>query len=199
MTTATTLAPVRSVRRAPGLPGRLLALACLFCALSCLAGGAPPASVAAPTLERSVKAAFLYKFLGYVEFPAADPGTPLTVGVVDADDVAAELSRITAGRTVNGRGIAVRVLNEGDALAGLNILFVGADAGKAAQWLRAAQQHAVLGVSETETGLQQGAVINFRVVDERVRFEVSLPAAEKSNLKLSSRLLSVAYQIQKGP
>nr|WP_229506528.1 YfiR family protein [Massilia sp. BJB1822] len=199
MTTATTIAPVRSVRLAPGLPGRLFVLVCLLFALSCIAGGAPPANVAAPTLERSVKAAFLYKFLGYVEFPSADAGAPLTVGVVDADDVAAELGRITAGRTVSNRVIAVRTLNEGDALAGLNILFVGADTDKPAQWLRAAQQHSVLGISETDSGLQQGAVINFRVVDERVRFEVSLPAAEKSNLKLSSRLLSVAYQIQKGP
>jgi hypothetical protein len=64
--------------------------------------------------------------------------------------------------------------------------------------LRSAAQNGALGVADDENGLQQGAVINFRIVEERVRFEVSLPAAERSNLKLSSRLLSVAWHVQKG-
>jgi hypothetical protein len=56
----------------------------------------------------------------------------------------------------------------------------------------------VLTVTESDNGLQQGSVINFRLVEDRVRFEVSLPAAEKCGLKLSSRLLSVAYHVLKG-
>ncbi|CAN7226347.1 YfiR family protein [Pseudoduganella sp. LjRoot289] len=177
----------------------LASLLMLGLALSSLANGsdapaAPPASV-----ERAVKAAFLYKFLGYIEFPAtADSGGPLVVGVVGADDVGIELARITAGRTVGTRPVSVRPLREGEPLNGLHMLFVGAETAKPATVLKAAQQAGVLSVSETEGGLQQGSVINFRVVEERVRFEVSLPSAEKSNVKLSSRLLSVAYHVQKG-
>ena len=60
------------------------------------------------------------------------------------------------------------------------------------------RQTPVLTVTETGRNLRQDSVINFRVVDERVRFEVSLDAAEKNNLKLSSRLLAVAYKVQRG-
>lgn len=178
----------------------LLALAMLGVVLSCAAAGQPLAP-AAPNLERSVKAAYLFKFLGYVEFAAAKEGSeaasPLAVGVLGADDVAAELTRITAGRTINGRPVAVRSLREGDSLAGLQMVFAGA-AADLPKVLRSVAQNGALGVADDENGLQHGAVINFRLVEDRVRFEVSLPAAERSNVKLSSRLLSVAWHVQKG-
>ncbi|QBI02549.1 YfiR family protein [Pseudoduganella albidiflava] len=184
----------------PGWCSALLALVLLCVALSGPAIG-QPAAPAAPNLERSVKAAYLFKFLGYVEFLApkdsGEEGSPLAVGVLGADDVAAELARITAGRTVNGRPIAVRSLREGEPVAGLRMVFAGS-ASDLPKVLRSAAQNGALGVADDENGLQQGAVINFRIVDERVRFEVSLPAAERSNLKLSSRLLSVAWHVQKG-
>ncbi len=158
-----------------------------------------PAAAAGASLERSVKAAYLFKFLGYVEFAAPlEAGAPLLVGVLGADDVAAEVTRLTAGRTVNGRTVTVRTLRDGDPVAGLQMLFVGADTERPLQTLRSAAQGGVLTVTEDENGLQQGAVINFRLVEERIRFEVSLPAAERSNIRLSSRLLSVAYHVQKG-
>ncbi|GAB2877795.1 hypothetical protein GCM10027277_53960 [Pseudoduganella ginsengisoli] len=174
----------------------LLALLCstLMVALSCLAVGADAPSVNG--VERGVKAAFLYKFLGYVEYP--QDTAPLVVGVVGADDIGAELARITSGRNVGGRPVTVRMLRDGDAVAGLHMLFIGADAPRSTALLRSAQQQGVLTVTESDNGLQQGSVINFRLVEERVRFEVSLPAAEKSGLKLSSRLLSVAYHVLKG-
>jgi hypothetical protein len=186
----------------PTLPGqawsnRLLALLLLLLALSCMAGGAPPNVGQGGNLERSVKAAFLYKFLAYVEYPGDGPAQ-YVVAVMGADDVAAELTQITAGRTVNNRPIAVKSLQEGDALNGIQLLFVGGDTSRPQQVLKSATQQGVLTVTEVENGLLQGSVINFRVVEDRVRFEVSLPAAEKNNVRLSSRLLSVAYQVQKG-
>lgn len=176
------------------LPALLLQLLLLPLLLFCVA----PGYGGVPNLERGVKAAYLYKFLGYVEFPAAEAATPLVVGVLEADDIGAELARITTGRSVNGRPVTVRLLHDGDAVAGVQMLFVAAAAARPVTVLRAAAQGGVLGVTEDENGLQQGAVINFRLVDDRVRFEVSLPAAERSNVKLSSRLLSVAWHVQKG-
>jgi hypothetical protein len=57
---------------------------------------------------------------------------------------------------------------------------------------------AMLVVTECDNGLQLGSVINFRIVDERVRFDVALDAAERNGIKLSSRLLTVANRVQKG-
>ena len=179
-----------------GWRNRLLALAMLLFAFSCLAVGSQQGG-ATPVLERSVKAAFLYKFLGYMEFPS-DPGPTLVVGVLGADDVAAELAHITSGRNVGNRNISVRKLGEGDALGGLNLLFVGGETALPEAAQRAAEKNGTVIVTELDGGLQNGSVINFRLVDERVRFEVSLPAAERCNVRLSSRLLSVAYYVQKG-
>jgi YfiR/HmsC-like len=154
-----------------------------------------------PALERRVKAAFLYKFLGYAEFPAgafADAASPVTIGVVGADELAAELARIVGGRTVNNRPILVRVLRETELGAAVQLLFIGGhDSAKVGRLVRAAGG-ALLIVTECEGGLQQGSTINFRIVDERVRFDVALDAAERNGIKLSSRLLTVANRVQKG-
>jgi hypothetical protein len=153
------------------------------------------------TLERRVKAAFLYKFLGYAEFPPGaffDRSSAVTIGVVDADDLAAELARAVAGRTINNRPVVVRVLRDTDVQAPLHLLFVGgADPVRVGRTVRQAGS-AMLVVTECQDGLRQGSVINFRIIDERVRFDVSLDAAERNGVKLSSRLLTVANRVQKG-
>ena len=110
-----------------------------------MSGTAPPAGIAAsqddtegapPTGERAVKAAYLSKFLGYVDFPGGplDPGAPYVVGVAGAEDVAGELTRLTTGRMVNNHAVVVRRMHDGDAAGGLHLLFIGADerAGEAA-------------------------------------------------------------------
>jgi len=181
------------------------ALACAA-ALFTAAGAVAPAALAqngasSQALERRVKAAFLYKFLGYAEFPAgafADPGAPVTIGVVGSDEMAAELSRVVAGRNVAGRPVVVRQLREGEGGNPVHLLFVaGSDSVRAGRVLKSSPP-ALLPVTECELGLQQGSVINFRIVDERVRFDVSLDSAERNNVKLSSRLLTVANRVVKG-
>ncbi len=189
-----------------GLRRRLAGWALLGAAALC---GAPSLALSAraenaassAVLERRVKAAFLYKFLGYAEFPQgafADPASPVVIGVLGADELAAELARIVAGRTVNNRPIVVRALRDGEVGAPVHLLFVGGfDSGRVGRMVRAAG-NALLVVTECDGGLQQGSAINFRIVDERVRFDVALDAAERNGIKLSSRLLTVANRVQKG-
>ncbi|UUZ54870.1 YfiR family protein [Massilia sp. H-1] len=81
----------------------------------------------------------------------------------------------------------------------MHLLFVGgSDSARVKSLLKAAQPTPMLLVSEAENGLQMGSVINFKIVDERVRFDVSLEAADRNSVKLSSRLLTVANQVLKG-
>jgi hypothetical protein len=172
--------------------------------LMALAAVAPPALAqgsAAVALERRVKAAFIYKFLGYTEFPArafADPGSPITIGVVGSDAMTTELTKIVAGRTIHNRPVVIREFREGEIAAAVHLLFVaGNDPVRVGRVLRAAP-NALLLVTECEDGLQQGSIINFLIVDERVRFDVSLEAADRNHVRLSSRLLTVANRVQKG-
>jgi hypothetical protein len=174
------------------------------CALVAAAAAAPQPGHAQPgqsqALERRVKAAFLYKFLGYTEFPAsafADAASPVNIVVAGSDEMLGELGAIAAGRSVNGRPIAVRALRENEGNGVVHLLFVaGSDCARARAPIRATR--ALLVVTECDNGLQQGSVINFRIVDDHVRFDVALDAAERNGVKLSSRLLTVANRVQKG-
>lgn len=153
--------------------------------------------------ERSVKAAFLARFIGFAELPepgGAPAGGPIMIGVYGADDVAAELNRVVVGRMYNQRPIQVRTIGPREAPTGLHMLFIGGDLDDPAErMLDAAAKQGVLTVTEVDGGLRMGSVINFRLVDARVRFEVSLAAAHRSRIVLSSRLLSVAYAVQNIP
>jgi ABC-type amino acid transport substrate-binding protein len=179
----------------------LAGVAALCAAVGMVPAARAQSAVAGVPLERRVKAAFLYKFLGYTDFPPsafADATTPLTIGVIGADELAVELARVVAGRTVNNRAVEVRELRESDAAARVHLLFVGGvDTQRVGRVVHQAGA-AMLVVTECENGLQLGSVINFRIIDERVRFDVSLDAAERNGIKLSSRLLTVANRVLKG-
>lgn len=173
-----------------------LALACAVPAAAALASDSP-SSLQAP--EPRIKAAFLFKFGSYVEWPTgafASAGAPLMIGVMDADDLADELSAIVAGKSIDGRTVVVRRVREGDPLAGLHILFVGRSSdGRLAQILTPTRGSATLAVTEADGALDAGSMINFVVVDGKVRFDVALQPAQAGSLKISSRLLSVARKV----
>jgi hypothetical protein len=177
------------------LAGTSLLLLTLFSAWSESVAG----QIADSASEQSIKAAYLYKFASYVDWPDGvldDPSTPLTIAVMGADALADELAVITGDRTVNGRSISVRRLQAEEALDGVHILFVGAK-GTGALAALTPVAHAISALVVTESGdaLELGSVINFRPVDQRIRFEVSLDSADKSRLRLSSRLLAVAEHV----
>lgn len=174
--------------------------------LVCVAAWAPWSAQAAEdpeSLELRVKAAFLYKFAGYVEWPPksfASPDTPVTIGVIGAEPLATELTQAVTGRTVNDRPVTVRRLKAGESLAGIHVLFVGrAENARLDQLAQSAQPRSILTVSESDGALARGSVINFVLSGGRVRFEIALDSAEKSGLKLSSRLLGVAQQVTGTP
>ena len=171
-------------------------LLCGAALIAALAAGAAHAQREAP--ESSVKAAFLYKFANYIEWPAngfASPSAPLVIGVAGADEIAADLERITPGRSVGGHAVTVRRVRDGEPLRGIHILFVGHGENAAAAMLRAAREQGVLAVTETDGGLDMGSAINFVTAGERVGFEVSLDAAEKSGHRISARMLAVARRV----
>lgn len=149
--------------------------------------------------EAGVKAAFIYKFAGYVEWPPnsfASADAPFVIGIMGSDEVAADLAKIVAGRSVNGHPVAVKRMREAEAPRGVHVLFIGrAENPRMASILRAAHQAGVLTVTEAERGLEMGSAINFVTADDRVGFEVSLESAEKSGHRISSRMLAVARRV----
>jgi hypothetical protein len=149
--------------------------------------------------EHEVKAAFLFKFLSFVEWPAAalPAGAPIVMGVVGGEDVAAELQSLASGRTVEGRRVSVRRLSEGEAPADVHLVFFGrGEAARLRELQRRAPTQPLLVVCEWESALDSGAVVNFLRGDGRVRFEVALDAAERRGLRISPRMLAVAQLVR---
>ncbi len=148
--------------------------------------------------EPAVKAAFLYKFSGYVEWPASAfpaPNSPVVIGIAGSDEVAAELEKLVPGRNVNGRAVLVRRVRDAESVRGVHVLFVGRGEGGARALTRAAHLQGALAVTEVDRGLELGAAINFVPAEDRIAFEVSLDSADKSGLRISSRMLTVARRV----
>ena len=157
---------------------------------------AVPDAVAQPVSEPAVKAAFLYKFLGYLEWPPQElgaPDNPYAIGVMGADEIAAELERLVPGRVVNGRHVIVRRVREGEPTRGLHVLFIGRAVAR--ELVRGLQRPGLLVVTETDRGLEAGGAVNLVTVEDRVGFEVSLEAAERAGVAISSRMLAVARRV----
>ena len=167
-----------------------------------IASWSPAALAQGEQDESRVKAAFLLRFTQYVEWPGEvlpQPTTPLVVGIIGADDVASDLQQMSSGRGASGRPVQVRTLKGNDDLTQAHILFIGMDErGKIATYLGAARRRPILVVTESPNALAQGSMINFVIVERRVRFEIGLESAEKAGLTLSSRLLAVAMRVHKG-
>jgi len=172
----------------------------LLCCLMLSAGSALAVDGAPADIENQIKASYLYKFATYVDWPAGDAeqsGAPLTIGVIGADSLGEELKKLSLKYAVRNRPVQVRMLKPGGPLDGLQILFVGQHADARAQALiDSVAGQPVLTVTESAGMLAAGSVINLVRVDERIRFEVSLSHAKSGGLKISSRLLDVAYKIE---
>jgi hypothetical protein len=150
----------------------------------------------AEVLEYRIKAAFLCKFANYVEWPAqafARTDSPIVIGVVARDAVADEITRTAAALSVDGRPLKVRSLHQGDSIADVHLIYVASsENSRLAETLAAVKGRPVLVVTESSQAVALGSMINFVVVDNKVRFDISPHSAESSRLRISARLLSVA-------
>ncbi|HUQ11828.1 MAG TPA: YfiR family protein [Steroidobacteraceae bacterium] len=145
----------------------------------------------------AVKAAYLFRFASYVEWPESMNGDdPFIIGVIGAEDVAVHLEHLLNGMSVQGRAAQIRRVRTADDIEGLHILYVGANVFRSSRPLRLRViEKPVLLVTDSRDGLEGGGVINFIEVNRNLRFEISLDAAQRSGLKIDSALLSVAARV----
>jgi hypothetical protein len=165
------------------------------------AAAAPRAAASAELPEYSVKAAFLYHFAQFVEWPSDTAGAPstLTIGVLGDDPFGDQLDRVALGKTVGGRTLSVRRLAAPEEAARCDILFIStSEAGRLSEILARLGGAPVLTVGEADRFARRGGMIGFFFEDGRVRLEVNVKAAEAARLRVSSKLLSVARLVKQG-
>ncbi|PWU15823.1 MAG: hypothetical protein C5B50_14685 [Verrucomicrobia bacterium] len=152
----------------------------------------------AATSEYQVEAAYLYHFAEFVAWPPAafsGPDSPVVIGVLNADPLAAELEAIIRNKTVQGRGLRMMRLDSRpitDARA-CHILFTGnSDQKRLAELLSGLKGAPVLTVGKMEGFTAAGGVINFLIEDKKVKFEINDAAARQVGLRISAKLLNLA-------
>ena len=146
--------------------------------------------------EYQVKAAYLFNFLKFVEFPKESFGdalAPIVIGVVGEDPFGPTLPQVVVGKTVQGRDLIIRNYHAGEDLHGAHILFISASEKKRIpQILASLQGSSVLTVADLDGFLTQGGMIQFLSENDRVRFAINGDVASRAKVKISSKLLSLA-------
>ncbi len=149
--------------------------------------------------EYQVKAAFLFNFAKFVEWPAdafSAADAPLQICVLGQDPFGHEFEQVIVDKTVNGHRIEVVHPSGVPQAKSCHIIFVAsAEKQQVREILRGLRGASVLTVGDTAGFAQIGGVINFVLDENRVRFEINVKAAERAHLKISSRLLTVAKVI----
>jgi YfiR/HmsC-like len=148
--------------------------------------------------EDVVKAAYLYRFAGYIQWPKrVSPETPFTIDVLGAPGIARELRRLLPGHPINGRAAQVREVTGSRDWGNAQIVYIAAGHADLVRALVPQSSDAsMLVVTDEDGGLSAGSTLNFLTIDRNVRFEVSLSAAERWRLRISSELLGVAIRVQ---
>jgi YfiR/HmsC-like len=150
-----------------------------------------------PPLEYAVKATYLYKFAPFVTWPpsTAQKAT-FDLCLSGNDDVTRLAPEAAAGQSINGKPLAVRVLTVGEGTDGCQILYIAASPA-AVQMLDAVRNKPVLTI--TDATLPNHGIVEFKVVEHHVRFDIDNSLAAGAGLSISSKLLSLANAVTPVP
>ena len=151
--------------------------------------------------EYLLKAAFLYNFTKFVEWPSSswlEPQSPIVIGVFGGNPFGSFLEETVLERRINGRVLVVRTVTSAEQARATHLLFVSkaVSAEDLAQLQGAVAGLPVLTVGESPAFARQGGMITFELQEDRIRFEINAGAAQRSGLKLSSQLLKLATVVK---
>jgi hypothetical protein len=171
-------------------------LSCAICVGVALGAGAR----AQATDEYRLKAAFLYNFVKFVEWPPQtfrSPAEPIVIGVLGKDPFGDALLAATAGKMFEGRGFQVRQVSDAQQAAACQILFISSSERKRLGVLFSQIGHGILTVGEADNFTAEGGVVNFKLEGGTVRLQINIEAARKQQLHISAKLLSLAEIVGK--
>ncbi len=157
------------------------------------------AAVCAPasgSSEYEVKAAFIYNFAKFVDWPDEVFGnalSPIIIGVLGSDSMCDILEQTVANKTANGRKLSVKRVSRIQDLSNCNIVFISRSWSRSTnEILESTKGSSILTIGETEGFAKHGGIINFVMNDRKVGFEINVDIAKRESIKISSKLLSLA-------
>ena len=173
------------------------ALAVLLAAQTALPPGAEARARA--SLEDKVKTAFLYKFTKYIQWPGGEPAEDFRIAVLGESGIAEPLRELARETPAEGRKIRTELLGSVEDIGRCHILFISAsERARLPEILKKTEGRNILTVGESRGLAERGVVLNFVVVDGRLRFEINRRAADRAGLQISSELLKLAILVEGG-
>ena len=176
----------------------LICLAATFIA----AGGRARGGESAPgsLSEYQIKAAYLYYFSTYVDWPPESlsrTGEPLVIGVLGVDPFGAILDDTLRGKTINNRRFVVKRFQNIKEARDSHLLFIStSERDRLPSILKALEGAAVLTVGEIDQFASRGGQIAFRMEDKKVRFDINIAAVERARLKISAQLMKLGRIVE---
>ncbi len=178
-------------------PAHLHALAALF--LTCVLG--IPLCAQASAQEYQVKAAFIYNFAKFVEWPPEafkDGSGAIHICILGPSPLDWMIEDMVRNKNVDGHALEVRKFDNVNQAANCQILFVSASEQKHLRAiLLSTKTNDSLTVGETDTFVADGGVIGFNLDRGRIHFDINLQAAQLQRLQISSKLLSLATSVRR--
>lgn len=196
---------MRSHSVRPSIARRLSAAALtaglLFVAGLSRADSTPPPSDPSIPLEYRVKAAYLYNFIRFTEWPEAKrtgPHPPIVIGVIGYDGLGNRLDDLLAGTVVNNRPIRIRRIHSTKRTKGIDALYIArSEEDKIPHILRAVESSPILTISEARLFIERGGMIRLEPAGGRVTFSVSAAKLRDAGLTPSSQMLQYGRVVER--
>jgi len=149
-----------------------------------------------PPTEYEVKAAYLYQFGKFVEWPGEAvvlPGDTFSICTLGGNPFGALLEETISGRSVQGKKVVAKAMANANEALNCNILFIiSSEQKRLEEIFRILHGRSILTVGDMKNFLPQGGMIQLEIEQNKVRFEINVSAVGRANLKISSQLLKVA-------
>jgi hypothetical protein len=154
------------------------------------------ATAQAPS-EYQLKAALIYNFAKFVEWPSTG-GTdePIVIGILGDDPFGQDFEAVTNGKTANGKRVILKRFPNLQSLTPCHILFIGNDQKPILGKVLVAAGSNVLTVGEMDRFAENGGMIHMKLIAGKVRFVITNAAAERAGIRISAKLLSIAQVIR---
>jgi uncharacterized protein DUF4154 len=176
-------------------PGTVLAASVVLLFASVLLIFSDKAIAQSQVDEYRLKAAFLFHFAQFVEWPAKGlPNGEFVFCIAGEDPFQGDLERTVQGKVIGTRPVRVRHLHRPQDGQECQLLFIERNE-RAREFIASVKDISVLTVGESEDFLRQGGIIRFSMEGRKVRFDVNQETAEKAHLNVSARLLLLARNV----
>lgn len=179
-----------------GSRARLIARFLLLATVLVLCSPASAPANEYPQVEYRVKAAFLYNFARFTSWPEHTGGIFRLCVLGDAPF--SQALKVLNGKVVHNETLAITSIDNASDFNGCELVYIGTSyTDELDEVIALLQEQSVLTVSDIDAFIDHGGIIGFRIVDNRIRFEINASAAARAGLSISSRLLSLANRVSR--